>query len=89
MWAEKERFCLFDGVVGGICSVKPGCLSFGKEIVMWDDDPEFRDAFEDEEYEYEGESDEDLSELGFDSIVAADADDDLFDKDGDYYDDED
>ena len=56
---------------------------------MWDDDPEFMDAFEDEEYEYEGESDEDLSELGFDSIVAADADDDLFDKDGDYYDDED
>ena len=89
MWASKERFCLFDGVVGGICSVKPGSLSFGKEFVMWDDDPEFMDAFEDEEYEYEGESDEDLSELGFDSIVAADADDDLLDKDGDYYDDED
>jgi hypothetical protein len=89
LWAQKERFCLLDCVVGGICSEKPGCLTFGKEFVMWDDDPEFVDAFEDEEYEYEGESDEDLSELGFDSIVAADADDDLLDKDGDYYDDED
>jgi hypothetical protein len=58
---------------------------------MWDDDPEIMDAFEDydEEYEYEGESDEDLSELGFDSVIAADAEDDTFDNDGDFFDDED
>jgi hypothetical protein len=58
---------------------------------MWDDDPEMMDAFEDfdEEYEHEGESDEDLAELGFDSVLAADAEDDAFDKDGDFYDDED
>ena len=58
---------------------------------MWEDDPEYMDAFEeyDEEYQYEGESDEDLSELGLDSLIAADAEDDVFDKDGDFYDDED
>lgn len=58
---------------------------------MWDDDPETMDAFNDydDEYEYEGESDEDLSELGFDSVIAADAEDDTFDKDGDFFDDED
>jgi hypothetical protein len=58
---------------------------------MWEDDPEYMDAFDeyDEEYEYEGESDEDLSELGLDSLIAADAEDDVFDKDGDFFDDED
>jgi hypothetical protein len=58
---------------------------------LWSDDPDMMDAFDeyDEEYEYEGESDEDLSELGFDSLIAADADDDVFDKDGDFFDDED
>jgi len=58
---------------------------------MWDDDPEILNAFEDfdEEYEYEDESDEDLSELGFDSVIAADLEDDVFDKDNDYFDDED
>jgi hypothetical protein len=58
---------------------------------MWEDDPEYMDAFDeyDEEYQYEGESDEDLSELGLDSLIAADAEDDVFDKDGDFYDDED
>jgi hypothetical protein len=56
---------------------------------MWDDDPEMMDAFEDEDYEYEGESDEDLSELGLDSLIAADTDEEIFDKDGDLFDDED
>jgi hypothetical protein len=58
---------------------------------MWEDDPEYMDAFDeyDEEYQYEGESDEDLSELGLDSLIAADAEDDVFDKDGDFFDDED
>jgi len=58
---------------------------------MWDDDPEMMDAFEDydDEYEHEGETDEDLCELGFDSVVAADVEDDAFDKDGDYFDDDD
>ena len=58
---------------------------------MWEDDPEYMDAFDeyDEEYQYEGESDEDLSELGLDSLIAADADDEISDKDGDFYDDED
>ena len=58
---------------------------------MWEDDPEYMDAFDeyDEEYQYEGESDEDLSELGLDSLIAADAEDDAFDKDADFYDDED
>ncbi len=93
LWASKERFCFFDGVIGDICSSKPCRLTFGKEFVMWDDDPEIIDAFEDYDDEYEGEgegeSDEDLSELGFDSVVAADAEDDTFDKDGDFFDDED
>ena len=58
---------------------------------MWDDDPEMMDPLEDydEEYEHEDESDEDLSELGFDSVVAADAEDDTFDKDSEDFDDED
>jgi len=58
---------------------------------MWDDDHEMMDAFEnyDEDYDYEGESDDYLSEIGFDSLIAADSEDDALDKDGDYFDDED
>jgi hypothetical protein len=82
---------LFDSVIGPNRSGKLCCLTLGKGLIMWEDDPDMMDAFEeyDEEYEYEGESDEDLSELGFDSLIAADADDDAFDKDADFYDDED
>jgi hypothetical protein len=82
---------LFDGVIGSSCSIKLCRLTLGKELIMWEDDPEYMDAFDeyDEEYEYEGESDEDLSELGLDSLIAADAEDDVFDKDGDFFDDED
>jgi len=52
---------------------------------MWDDDPEIMDAF-DEEYDYECESDDSISDLGFDSVNAADVEDDAFDKDSDYFD---
>jgi len=55
---------------------------------MWDDDPDILDAFE--EYDYESESDdEDLSDLAFDSVIAADVEDGALDKDGDFFDDED
>lgn len=55
---------------------------------MWDDDPEIMDAF-DEEYEYECDSDDGLDNLAFDSVIAADVEDDALDKDSDYIDDED
>jgi len=54
---------------------------------MWDDDPDIMDAFE--EYDYECESDDDFSDLAFDSVVAADVEDDTFDKDSDFFDDDD
>jgi hypothetical protein len=58
---------------------------------MWDDDPEMMDPLEDydEDYEHEGESDEDLSDLAFDSVIAADVEDEAFDNDADDFDDED
>ena len=58
---------------------------------MWDDDPDIMDAMEDydEEYDYECESDDDFSDLPFDSVIAADVEDGAFDKDGEYFDDED
>ena len=52
---------------------------------MWDDDPDIMDAF-DEEYDYECDSDDDLDDLAFDSVVAADVEDGAFDKDSDYLD---
>ena len=55
---------------------------------MWDDDPDMMEAFE-EEYEYECESDDGLDDLAFDSVVAADVEDEAFDKDGENFDDED
>jgi hypothetical protein len=66
-------------------------LTLGKELIMWDDDPEMMDPLEDsdEEYEHESESDEDLSELPFDSAIAEEVEDDTFDKDGGDFDDED
>jgi len=63
-------------------------LTLGKELIMWDDDPEMMDAFE-EEYDYEYESDDGLDDLAFDSVIAADVDDGALDKDGDFFDDED
>ena len=54
---------------------------------MWDDDPDIMDAFE--EYDYESESDDGLDDLAFDSVVAADVEDDAFDKDSDFFDDDD
>jgi len=63
-------------------------LILGKDFTMWDDDPDILDAFE--EYDYESESDdEDLSDLAFDSVIAADVEDGALDKDGDFFDDED
>ena len=66
-------------------------MTLGKDFTMWDDDPEMMDAFEDydEDYDYEGESDDYLSELGFDSVLAADTEDEAFDKEGEDFDDED
>lgn len=55
---------------------------------MWDDDPDILNAF-DEEYDYESESDDGLDDLAFDSVVAADVEDDALDKDSDFFDDED
>jgi hypothetical protein len=63
-------------------------LTLGKELNMWDDDPEIMDAFE-EEYDYECESDDGLDDLAFDSVIAADVEDGAFDRDGDFLDDED
>lgn len=51
---------------------------------MWDDDPDIMDAYE--EYDYESESEDDYSDLGFDSVIAADVEDDALDKDSDYLD---
>ena len=75
-------------VIGISCSQQfCFCLTLGKDFVMWDDDPDILDAFE--EYDYECESDdEDLSDLAFDSVVAADAEDEALDKDSDFFDDE-
>jgi hypothetical protein len=53
---------------------------------MWDDDPDIMDAYE--EYDYECESD-DLEDLPFDSVIAADLEDGTLDKDGDFLDDDD
>jgi len=61
-------------------------LTLGKELTMWDDDPDIMDAFED--YDYESESDDGLDDLAFDSVIAADVDDGAFDKDGDFFDDD-
>jgi len=63
-------------------------MTLGKELIMWDDDPDMMDAFE-EEYDYESESDDGLDDLAFDSVIAADVDDGAFDNDGEYFDDED
>ena len=51
---------------------------------MWDDDPDIMDVFE--EYDYECESNDSISDLAFDSVIAADIEDDAFDKDSDYLD---
>ena len=51
---------------------------------MWDDDPDIMDAYE--EYDYECESNDSISDLPFDSAIAADVEDDAFDKDSDYLD---
>jgi hypothetical protein len=62
-------------------------VCFGKGLTMWDDDPDIQDAFE--EYDYECDSDDGLDDLAFDSVIAADVDDGAFDKEGDFFDDED
>jgi len=54
---------------------------------MWDDDPDIQDAFE--EYDYECDSDDGLDDLAFDSVIAADVEDGAFDKDCDFFDDDD
>jgi hypothetical protein len=58
---------------------------------MWDDDPDIEEPLEDyeEENDNESESNEDLSDLAFDSALAADVEDDSLDKDGEDFDDED
>jgi hypothetical protein len=58
---------------------------------MWDNDPDTVGPLEDydEEFEHESESDEELSDLPFDSSIAEEVEDDTLDKDGDFFDDED
>jgi len=58
---------------------------------MWDNDPDIVGPLEDddEEFEHESESEEELSDLPFDSSIAEEVEDDAFDKDGDFFDDED
>ncbi len=84
----KEQLCLSHIENGISCSEKL-CLylTLGKELTMWDDDPDIMDAYE--EYDYECESDDGLDDLAFDSVVAADVEDDTFDKDSDFFDDDD
>ena len=59
-------------------------MTLGKELIMLDDDPDIMYAYE--EYDYECESNDSISDLPFDSVIAADVEDDAFDKDSDYLD---
>ena len=84
----KRANCLVYVVFISIRLKKPVFyLTLGKELTMWDDDPDIMDAYE--EYDYECESDDGLDDLAFDSVVAADLEDDALDKEGDFFDDED
>jgi len=84
----KRANCLVSEAFGSVCSKKPWFqLTLGKELIMWDDDPDIMDAYE--EYDYECDSDDGLDDLAFDSVVAADLEDGAFDKDGDFFDEED
>ena len=87
LWAEKSEFACLHIASAQFAPTALLLFVLGKDLTMWDDDPDILDAFE--EYDYECESDDGLDDLAFDSVIAADVEDGAFDNDGDFFDDED